>query len=515
MADQSRVRFAPSPTGPLHMGGVRTALYNYLFARQQDGKLILRLEDTDETRYVPKAEDYIVEALNWCGIECDEGFHVGGPYGPYRQSERKAGYEQYAEQLVANGHAYYCFDSSDDLEKMREDLKKQGVPSPKYDAVTRQYMKNSLTLSDDEVKQRFANGEEYVIRIRMPRKEEVRFYDEIRGWVVFQTDQLDDKVILKTNGMPTYHLANVVDDHLMAITDVIRGEEWLPSAPLHVLLYKYLGWEDQMPSFAHLPLILRPDGKGKLSKRDGDQMGFPVFPLDWTDPETGDLAPGFREKGFFPEAFVNILAFLGWNPGTDQEIYTMDQLIRDFAIQRVGKAGARFDFEKAKWFNQQFIKDKDDEELASMVQPILEQHGVTIEDPEFLKEFCRLLKERVSFLPDFWQEGYYFFQKPAGYDQKVVQKRWSDDIKTHFEEIRKQIEAVEDFNGQNLEAVVKNYIKENELKFGWILPLVRVMLTGVMQGPPVFDLAALIGKDETLTRMDEGIQAFDGIIKNA
>ncbi|MCB0541003.1 MAG: glutamate--tRNA ligase, partial [Bacteroidetes bacterium] len=390
MSKKIRTRFAPSPTGPLHMGGVRTALYCYLFAKQNNGDFILRIEDTDQNRYVEGAEQYIIDALKWCGIEANEGVSYGGEFGPYRQSERKDMYRAYAEELIEKGDAYYAFDTEEELEEWRENMKKQGNPSPKYDPITRQYLKNSLSLSEDEVKKRLNAGDDYVIRYKMPRNEEVKFEDKIRGIVSFQSNQLDDKVLLKGDGMPTYHLANVVDDHTMEITDVIRGEEWLPSTPLHVMLYKSFGWE--MPSFAHLPLILKPDGKGKLSKRDGDRLGFPVFPLNWQDPESGEQSIGYKERGFLPEAFINMLAFLGWNPGTEQEIFSREELIKDFSIERVNKSGARFDYEKTKWFNQQYLKNKSDKELADLTKVLFKEKGYKTDD-ETLQKICGLIKE--------------------------------------------------------------------------------------------------------------------------
>ena len=359
-----RVRFAPSPTGPIHIGGVRTALYNYLFAKKHQGKIILRIEDTDQSRFVKGAENYIIESLNWCGIKFDESIIDQGEYGPYRQSDRKEIYRQYAEKLIEDGNAYYAFDTSEELDQMRNKMKKAGVPSPQYNSITRSNMKNSISLSDDEVKNRLSSDEKYVIRIKMPRNEEVKIHDVIRGWVVVNTNNMDDKVIFKSDGMPTYHLANVVDDYLMKISHVIRGEEWLPSAPLHVLLYRFLGWDKEMPKFAHLPLILKPDGNGKLSKRDGDRLGFPVFPIKWINPENGDVSLGYREQGYITEAFINMLSLLGWNPGTTQEIFSMDELIHSFSLDRVGKAGAKFDFDKTKWFNQQYLRAKSKEDLA-------------------------------------------------------------------------------------------------------------------------------------------------------
>lgn len=510
-----RVRFAPSPTGPLHIGGVRTALYNYLLARKMGGTFILRIEDTDQTRFVPGAEEYIIETLKWCGMELDEGPGVGGDYGPYRQSERKGMYREYAERLIAEDKAYYAFDTPADLEEMRERMGKQGNAAPKYDSVTRQYMKNSLVLSADEVKTRLDAGEDYVIRMKMPRNEEVRFEDAIRGWVQFNTKELDDKVLLKSDGMPTYHLANVVDDHLMKITHVIRGEEWLPSAPTHVMLYKYLGWEETMPTFAHLPLILRPDGKGKLSKRDGDKNGFPVFPLDWKDAESGAVtATGFRERGFFPGAFLNMLAFLGWNPGTEQEIFSKEELIEAFSLERIGKSGARFDFEKAKWFNQQYFRAMSPEELAHMVKPILASYGIDRDD-EFVKTYCSMLVERVTFLNDFWEQGGYFFEPPHELDEKTITKKWKEGKKESFPTLIDMIGDLTEFTATNIEATVKQYMADHSLGFGDVLPMIRIMLTGTMQGPPIFETAVLLGKHETVTRMRNSIEKFDHIAANA
>lgn len=510
-----RVRFAPSPTGPLHIGGVRTALYNYLLARKEGGTFILRIEDTDQGRFVPGAEEYIIESLAWCGMEVDEGPHVGGPYGPYRQSERKGMYRQFADQLIENGNAYYAFDSSEELDEMRERMAKQGKPAAKYDSVTRQYMKNSLVLPKDEVDARLASGDPYVIRMKMPRNEEVRFEDEIRGWVHFNTKELDDKILLKSDGMPTYHLANVVDDHLMKITHVIRGEEWLPSAPTHVMLYKFFGWEETMPKFAHLPLILRPDGKGKLSKRDGDREGFPVFPLDWKDAESGTVtAPGFRERGFFPDAFVNMLAFLGWNPGTNQEIFSREELIEAFSIDRIGKSGARFDFEKAKWFNQQYFKLKSAEELAHMVKPILKSYGVD-KDDAFITKYCDLLLDRVTFLNDFWEHGRFFFEPPHEYDTKMIAKKWKEGKKEQFPALIDQLSNLDNFVAADIEGTVKAFMAETGMGFGDVLPMLRIMLTGTMQGPPIFETAELLGKKESLERMRDCVGKFDHLAQNA
>lgn len=502
-----RVRFAPSPTGPLHIGGVRTALYNYLFARKHGGTFLLRIEDTDQTRYVPGAEEYIQEALNWAGMQTDEGPKAGGNYGPYRQSERKEHYEQYAQQLLEQGHAYYAFDTPAELEQMRERMKKEGNPSPQYNAVTRQYMKNSLTLPADEVARKLKSNEPYVVRLKMPRTEEIKVHDMVRGWVSFQSNQLDDKVLMKADGLPTYHLANVVDDRLMKISHVIRGEEWLPSTPLHVMLYKYLGWEESMPEFAHLPLILRPDGKGKLSKRDGDRLGIPVFPLNWKDPNSGELSQGFRERGFFSEAFINILAFLGWNPGTEQEIFTMDDLIKAFSVERIGKAGARFDIEKAKWYNQQFLIKSDNKRIAGRLKPYLKQHGINV-DESYLTEVCRLMKERAYFIPDIFEDGKYFFGPVENYDEKVVRKKWNDEVKPFFESLQSKLESLQSWETGKVESTVKELMHDAELKFGQVLPVFRVMLCGTVQGPPIFEVAALLGKEAVIQRMKEFIRKF-------
>jgi len=509
MERKFRVRFAPSPTGPLHMGGVRTALYNYLFAKKNKGDFLLRIEDTDQTRYVKGAEAYILEALKWCGIVPDEGQSFGGEYGPYRQSERKNSgiYQQYAKQLIDSGKAYYAFDSSQELEQMRNDLKKAGIAAPQYNAISRQRMKNSISLSAKEVERRLDNGDPYVIRIKIPRNEEIKFKDMVRGWVSVHSANLDDKVLLKEDGMPTYHLANIVDDFLMKITHVIRGEEWLPSAPLHVLLYEAFGWEESRPEFAHLPLLLKPDGNGKLSKRDGDRLGFPVFPLEWKDPSSGEVSSGYREKGYFPEAFVNILAFLGWNPGTNQELFSMEELINSFSIERVGKAGAKFDPEKARWFNQQYLKSKDNHEIAEAlmeyesVKPIIEPKGI-----EYLAEVCGLMKERATFLRDIPVEGDYFFEAPSEYDQKTVRKKWKEDSATIMKDWKVRIEEMEEFDQDSIEKEFKAFLEEKELGIGKVLPLFRILLTGQGMGPSMFAIAALLGKNESLNRLERGIQ---------
>ncbi|MFC2176387.1 glutamate--tRNA ligase, partial [Bacteroidota bacterium] len=484
---------------------VRTALYNYLFAKKNGGDFILRIEDTDQTRYVPGAEEYIQEALNWCGMTVDEGPNTGGNYGPYRQSERKASYRAYADQLVENGHAYYAFDTPEELTEMRERLSKAKVASPQYNAVTRESMKNSLTLSEDDVKNRIDAGEPYVIRMKIPRKDEVRFHDVIRGWVVVHTSQMDDKVLFKSDGMPTYHLANVVDDYKMEITHVIRGEEWLPSAPLHVLLYRALGWEDVMPVFAHLPLILKPDGNGKLSKRDGDRLGFPVFPLNWKDPDSGEQSHGYRERGYFPEAFVNMLSMLGWNPGTSQEIFSLEELVQAFSLERVGKSGSKFDPDKAKWFNQQYLRTRADEELAEFFQQDLEARGVKAEK-DYVVKVCSLIKEKTQFVTEFWDFGNYFFQKPAEYDQKVVRKRWNENAARFFVSVADSIDALTEWNPESIEAAFKATAETLEINPGQVMQLFRVLLSGQAGGPVLFEMTELLGKEEVVARLREGVE---------
>ena len=495
-----RVRFAPSPTGPLHIGGVRTALYNYLFARNKGGKMILRIEDTDQARYVAGAEEYLINCLNWCGIELDESVVSPGDFGPYKQSERKAIYRPYAEQLVREGFAYYAFDTKEELHAMRERMQLAGVPSPQYNSITRATMQNSLSLSEDEVNKRIELGEPYVIRMKMPRNEEVRLKDIIRGWVVVNTNNMDDKVLFKSDGMPTYHLANVIDDYLMKISHVIRGEEWLPSAPTHFLLYKYLGWEDQMPEFAHLPLILKPDGNGKLSKRDGDRLGFPVFPIEWKNPQTGDISSGYKESGYISAAFINMLAFLGWNPGTKQEIFSLDELIESFSLDRVGKAGAKFDFDKTKWFNQQYLRAKSKQQLAADLQIILKENGVDAND-DFVAAVCEQLKERATFTKDMWEEGKYYFLPPKSYDEKTIRKKWKEETPNHISELKDRLAELHPFSSENIEKEFKKYLIEKELVMGRLLPAFRVSLTGLGIGPSLFDIASLLGKEETIKRM--------------
>ena len=502
-----RVRFAPSPTGPLHIGGVRTALYNYLFAKKNNGKFILRIEDTDQKRFVQGAEEYILNSLNWCGIDFDESILHGGKYGPYRQSERKDLYLPYAEQLVRDGFAYYAFDTEQDLDEMRRKMKLAGVPSPQYNSVTRNMMKNSLSLSKDEVNKRILKKDPYVVRIKMPRNEEVKLNDIIRGWVVVNTNNMDDKVIFKSDGMPTYHLANVVDDYLMKITHVIRGEEWLPSAPLHVLLYKYLGWTDSMPEFAHLPLILKPEGNGKLSKRDGDRLGFPVFPVEWINPETNEISSGYKNDGYIPEAFINMLAFLGWNPGTSQELFSLEELCNAFSLERVGKSGAKFDFDKTKWFNQQYLRLKSKKDLSKELQIILKENGVN-KDDEYVEKVCHQLTERAVFVKDMWEEGRYYFSPPSSYDEKTIRKKWKEDTPNFLSEFKNRIESISDFSSENIEAEFKSYLEEKELGMGKLLPAFRVSLTGIGTGPSLFDIASLLGKEETIKRIETALNTI-------
>ena len=493
-----RVRFAPSPTGPLHMGGVRTALYNYLFAKKNNGTFIIRIEDTDQTRFVEGAQDYIMDALKWCGIMPTEGPGIGGNYGPYVQSERKEMYRPYAEQLVANDKAYYAFDTPEELEKVREQAKEMGMPNWQYNSVTRTSLKNSLTLPADEVERRIASGEQYVIRMKMPRNQDVRFEDIIRSWVVVNTNNLDDKVLFKSDGMPTYHLANIVDDHTMEISHVIRGEEWLPSAPLHVLLYEAFGWD--CPHFAHLPLLLRPDGNGKLSKRDGDRLGFPVFPTNWTTAE-GELYSGYREKGYLPEAFINMLAFLGWNPGTNQELFSLQELEEAFTLDRVGKAGAKFDAEKTKWFQQQHLKNTPNERIAEMLAGKIEGEV----DMNTLVAICGLMKERATFAEDILVEGSYLLTRPAEYDAQTVSKKWNENAPALMTEWKQILSEIEPFTHETIEAKFKAFIADKGLGIGAVLPLFRLLITGAGMGPSMFEIAAFLGKEEVVARMEIGL----------
>lgn len=496
-----RVRFAPSPTGPLHMGGVRTALYNYLFAKKHNGTFIIRIEDTDQTRFVPGAQEYIMDALNWCGINPTEGPGIGGEYGPYIQSERREMYKPFAERLVQEDKAYYAFDTAEDLDTMREQAKSMGMPNWQYNSVTRSSMKNSLTLPADEVTAKIAAGEPYVIRMKMPRNTDIRFEDEIRGWVVVNTNNLDDKVLFKSDGMPTYHLANIVDDHTMKITHVIRGEEWLPSAPLHIMLYDAFGWD--RPKFAHLPLLLKPDGNGKLSKRDGDRLGFPVFPTNWTTAE-GEVFPGYREQGYFSAAFINMLAFLGWNPGTTQEIFSLDELAEAFTLQRVSKAGAKFDPDKTKWFQQQYLRNTSNEELANLLAAS-NDYNLNIDQ---LSTICGLMKERATFIQDIPVEGVYLFAKPTEYDEKTTRKKWKDNAPELMQEWTTVLEGIEVFDAENIESSFKAFITSKDLGIGAVLPLFRLLVTGKGMGPSMFEISAFLGKEECVARMNEGLKAL-------
>lgn len=496
-----RVRFAPSPTGGLHLGGVRTVLYNYLFAKANGGDFVLRIEDTDQTRFVEGAEQYIVDCLEWCGLIPDESPLTGGSHAPYRQSERKPLYRQYAQQLVDAGHAYYAFDTPEELEKMRNDFRRDNYTNPQYDHVTRTHMRNSLSLPADEVIRLLDAGTPYVIRIKMPGHTEIKLTDMIRGEITFDAALVDDKVLLKADGMPTYHLAVVVDDCLMQITHAFRGEEWLPSAPVHVLLWQYLGWKEQMPQWAHLPLILKPDGNGKLSKRDGDRLGFPVFAMNWTDPRTGDATKGFREMGFLPGAFINMLAMLGWNDGSGQEIFSLEELVKRFSIERVHKGGAKFDFEKAKWFNHQYIQQTDNETLATLARPYIEQElGTTITDNDLLVRITGLIKDRCTLLPDFWAQGHFFFATPEIKEMGAIKDKWNDQ-KQEFFTTWANILITTEWTEAALEASFNEQVAAHGLKKGDVMLPFRVMLVGGKYGPGVFTIAEIIGRDETIARI--------------
>ncbi|MDG1775768.1 MAG: glutamate--tRNA ligase [Crocinitomicaceae bacterium] len=494
-----RVRFAPSPTGPLHMGGVRTALYNYLFAKKNKGTFVIRVEDTDQTRFVPGAQDYIMDSLKWCGIMPTEGPGLGGDFGPYVQSERRAIYRPYAEELVKNDKAYYAFDTSEELTQMRAQAKEMGMPNWQYNCVTRGSMQNSTTLSSDEVDKRISAGDPYVIRMKMPRNEDIRFHDEIRGWVVVNTNNIDDKVLFKSDGMPTYHLANIVDDHTMEISHVIRGEEWLPSAPLHVMLYGAFGWE--APKFAHLPLLLKPDGNGKLSKRDGDRLGFPVFPTNWTTAE-GDVFSGYRENGYFPEAFVNMLAFLGWNPGTTEELFSLEKLSETFSLERVSKAGAKFDPDKTKWFQQQYLRNTDDAVLAEELAVFLENKYPVNK----LTTVCKLMKERATFIKDIWTEGSFLLEQPTIFDEKTTRKKWKGNAVELMTDWSKDVLNIETFNADAVEKQFKAFLAERELGVGAVLPLFRLLVTGKGMGPSMFDISEFLGKEECAERLTIGLE---------
>jgi len=505
MSRKVRVRFAPSPTGPLHIGGVRTALYNYLFARQHGGDMLLRIEDTDSARFVPGAEDYIVESLEWLGIEIDEGIGAKstGEHAPYRQSERKAIYRQYVNQLLNDHLAYIAFDSPAEL-----DAKRAEIPNFQYDASTRGSMTNSLTLSKQEVNERIERGEQYVVRIKIEPNIEIKVQDLIRGEVIINSSVIDDKVLFKSSDeLPTYHMANVVDDYLMEISHVIRGEEWLPSAPLHVLLYKYLGWTDKMPQFAHLPLLLKPDGNGKLSKRDGDRLGFPVFPLDWKDPKSGETSSGYREAGYFPEAVVNFLSLLGWNSGTEQEFFSMDELIALFSLETVSKSGAKFDYEKGKWFNHKYLQSKPLVEVADMFQHLLVDRGL-IEDSDKVQHVVSLVRERANFVHEIWGQSSFFFEAPSGYDEKTVQKRWKQETPAQMNALCEVLSTIDDFSAENTETIVKEWINSNEYNLGAIMNAFRLAVVGESKGPHMFDIIALIGKQETISRIKKAVEVL-------
>ena len=498
-----RVRFAPSPTGPLHIGGVRTALYNYLFARHHGGELVLRIEDTDSSRFVEGAEEYIVESFRWLGITFDEGVGIGGDHGPYRQSERREIYKRYVRQLLDAGRAYYAFDTPEELTQKREE-----VQNFQYDATTRGQMRNSLTLPAEEVKALIDGGAQYVVRFKIEPDEEVHVNDLIRGDVVINSSILDDKVLYKSaDELPTYHMANIVDDHLMEITHVIRGEEWLPSAPLHVLLYRALGWEESMPRFAHLPLLLKPDGKGKLSKRDGDRLGFPVFPLEWHDPKSGEVSSGYRERGYFPEAVVNFLALLGWNPGTEQELFNMDELVTLFDLSKCSKAGAKFDYVKGTWFNHEYILRKSDTEIAPVFDRILKENGIDV-PMERVEKVVSLMKNRVNFVHELWPLCRFFFVAPESYDEKTVKKRWKEDSPQTMQALRDLLAGLDDFSLENQEATVMKWIEDNQLHTGNVMNAFRLTLVGEGIGPHMFDISAFLGKEETLRRMDRAIKVL-------
>lgn len=501
MSKEVRVRFAPSPTGPLHIGGVRTALYNYLFAKKMGGKFILRIEDTDKNRFVPGAEEYIKESLDWLSITPDESPMKGGPYGPYRQSERKADYMQYALDLVEKGHAYYAFDTAEELEAMRERLTAARVVQPQYNSITRTQMKNSLTLSKEEVKARLESGEPYVIRVKIPRKEEVRLNDMIRGWVMVHSSTLDDKVLMKSDGMPTYHLANIVDDHLMKITHVIRGEEWLPSAPLHVLLYRFFGWEITMPEFAHLPLLLKPNGNGKLSKRDGDKLGFPVFPIHWENKTTGETASGFREAGYLPDAFLNFLAFLGWNPGDEREIFSLEELIDTFSIERIGKSGTKFDIEKAKWYNEQYLRSSSDWELSKYIISDAAKEGIEV-GQKLAEQAAGLTKGRATFPADLWEESRFLIEPLSSFDEEIASKRWNDDairVLNHY------ASSLESFTGELTIEKAKEMLnlaaEAEEVKLGKVMQAVRLSVTGSGKGPDLMEVFVILGAEGVAKRI--------------
>jgi len=495
------VRFAPSPTGPLHIGGVRTALFNYLFARKNNGTFLLRIEDTDQNRYVEGAETYIKNALEWCGITPDESPWDAGNRGPYRQSERKDIYAKYAKQLIDEGKAYYAFDTPEELNALRDKFEKEKGESFFYNAVMRNRLKNSLTLSKEEVDEKLSNGEPYVIRLKVPIKKEIRVNDMIRGWVVVHSHTIDDKILLKGDGMPTYHLANIVDDHLMGVTHVIRGEEWLPSAPLHVLLYESLGWKNEMPAFAHLPLLLKPSGKGKLSKRDGDKLGFSVFPLEWKDSKTDQIASGYREDGFLPDAFINFLALLGWNPGTDQEIFSLEELIESFDISRISKSGAKFDYDKAKWFNQQYLKKQPLALLTESYLKVLESEGIKCEKDK-AEKIVDLMKERVVFPKEIYTNAKYFFEQPEAYDPKVAKKKWSKEVVAIFNDYTAEISNISTFTTETAKEILQKILEEKGVGMGKVMQALRLAITGGSGGPDLMPVLEVIGKEEVINRIN-------------
>jgi len=503
MNQDIRVRFAPSPTGPLHIGGLRTALFNYLFARKHGGAFILRIEDTDRTRYVPGAEQYITEALAWCRLEPDEGPFQGGGFGPYRQSERSDIYSRYAFELVEKGHAYYAFDTPEELDRLRKEYEAKGETFI-YDARTRNILKNSLTMERSEAEEFISKGDPYVIRFKFEPGREIQMRDLVRGEVVVNSSTLDDKVLYKSDGMPTYHLANVVDDVLMGISHVIRGEEWLPSLPLHVSMYRAFGWENLMPFFAHLPLILKPTGKGKLSKRDGEKGGFPVFPLQWEDPDTGEISRGYREEGYLPEACINLLALLGWNPGTEQELFSMEELIREFSIGKIGKSGAKFDPEKARWFNHQHLQRIPEETLAGAFGNILEEKGIDCE-PDRVKALVPLIRPRINFIHEFWDQAWFFFRAPESYDPSVVKKRWKEDTPSVMRLLMEALKDCDPFTSGQLEKEVKEIIEKRGWGTGAVMNTWRLLLVGSSTGPALFDLAEFLGREEVIGRMEKGI----------
>ncbi len=501
-----RVRFAPSPTGPLHIGGVRTALYNYLFAKRNGGKMILRIEDTDQTRFVPGAEKYIVESLDWCGIKFDESDYVGGEYGPYRQSDRKHLYKQYSDELLEKGFAYIAFDTAEELDRCRKEAEAQKKTFI-YNAESRKQLRNSLTMGKEEVESLIASGTPYTVRFKMPDTDrEIVMHDMIRGEVRVMTSTLDDKVLFKSDGMPTYHLANIVDDHLMKVSHVIRGEEWLPSMPLHVMLYEAFGWE--APQFAHLPLLLKPDGNGKLSKRDGDRLGFPVFPMQWTDPKSGEVSSGYKQSGYYPEAFVNMLSLLGWNPGTEQEIFTMDELINAFSLDRCSKSGAKFNVEKTKWFNHEWLMRKSAEEVGKDYQAWLKAEKNIDTDLAFATKVAALVKDRVNFVKELWDQSFFFFEEPTTYDEVTVKKRWKENSAEVMRQVSEVIKNIDDFSLENIDATLNKWIEETGYGMGLVMNSLRLMLVGAGKGPHIGEIIELLGKEETLKRIEKGVEVL-------